>query len=611
MFKRLLIANRGEIAARIIRTASRLGIETVLPFVPSDSASPNLELATITELIPPGGFLNPELMVEIGRKHECSAVHPGYGFLSESAEFSDLVTKGGMKFVGPTAHSMRLLGDKSQARALAEKLEIPISSGYDSTDLGGQTDEELFQAGIKIGFPLLIKSALGGGGRGMRKVLSKDELLESIQSARREATSGFGEAKLLLEKYFERGRHIEVQIVGDSSGAVRHLTERDCSLQRRYQKLIEESPAPGIDQKFKEKLFAYSIKLGKEAKLEGVSTVEFLVNPKSQSCIFLEVNTRLQVEHPVTEECLGIDLVEVQLRVASGEKLETILPKKFSKNASIEVRIVSEDAEFIPSTGTIFELKFPKNIRIEHALTEGTRISGEFDSLLAKIISVGKDRGAAIKNLSVALDNTLIRGIPTNIEFLKEILKDEEFIEGELSSDLVTKVSTKISEKFDINALGNAAVWAVRDSLKSEESLRLIGLKEAIVDYLVSCEGKEVAIKSSDIKPSSFRFIVLNDREVIVHNKLVTVQPIYPTPEPVTGGKKGDLIVRASLSGKVISVKCKEGQEVKTGQVLVILESMKMEHSFKAKADGIIKQIYVKEGEPVQAKSPMVELEDA
>jgi len=451
---------------------------------------------------------------------------------------------------------------------------------------------------------LLIKAAAGGGGRGMRKVTKTIELLDAIQGARREALAGFGNSKLLLEKFFEDGRHIEVQVIGDSSGDVRQLGERDCSIQRRYQKLIEESPAPNIKAIIRAQLFEHAIKLAHAANLLGVSTVEFLVN--SKEIIFLEVNTRLQVEHPVTEEMLGIDLVELQLRMAKGDKLSECLPKKFLSKAAIEVRIVSEGPDFVPTTGVIRELSLPNNIRIEHALFKGLRVTGEFDSLLGKIIAVGDTREAAIKELRAALDDTKIVGLSTNIDFLKQVLEDKDFLAGKPSAQIVEKVAKSLTTKFDLK-YAEAAVYALEQD--DTEPLRLIGENKLSHKYLVTCEGKEFLVSAPVKAQSKFLTKVISPKEVLVEDKLVLLEIIHPTSKLVAGVLAEDRALRASLSGKIISINCAVGEQVKSGQVLVVIESMKMEHSLKVKADGVVKSVYVTQGQSVQAKALLIELD--
>lgn len=604
--QRLLIANRGEIALRINRSAKKLGIETVLPYVASESGSPYLENFSIVELIPVGGFLDPELLVSIAKKHGCDAIHPGYGFLSESAEFSELVTRSNLTFIGPSAQTMKVLGDKSSARLLARKLGIPISEGYEGDEPENQIDEALVIAGNKIGFPLLIKSAAGGGGRGMRRVSNSLELMDAIQSAKREALTGFGNSKLLLERFFENARHIEVQVIGDSFGDIRQLGERDCSIQRRYQKLIEEAPAAELSDSVRKKLFGFAVEIAKAGGLLGVSTVEFLVN--SEQIIFLEVNTRLQVEHTVTEEMLRIDLVELQLLIAQGKKLTDCLPKKMQNRVAIEVRIVAEDNDFIPSTGVIRKLSIPDNVRVEHSLYQGMRVTGEFDSLLAKLIVVGDSRVEAVKKLCAALDAIEIVGVPSNLEFLKEVVRHKDYQEQKLSADFVQKVVDILNARINLKDYAEAAVQALESS-NSQETLRLLGVKNPSKSYLATCEGKEFTVESTVNSQSKLKTEVISPNEVIVSDKLVFVRLVHPTSKSQAILLPGDKLLRANLSGKVVSVKCQLGDKVVSGQVLVVIESMKMEHSLKSKVDGVVGKIHVTQGQSVQAKAALVELD--
>ena len=615
--KRLFIANRGEVAARIIRTASLLGIETVLPYVPSESSSPVRALATHSALIPPGGYLDAALMVEVAKNTGCDALHPGYGFLSESADFSRLVGEAGIVFVGPSPESMRLLGDKAEARKLARSLGVPVAEGVEPED---QSDENLFQKAKEIGFPLLIKSAAGGGGRGMRKVLLEGDLLESLRAAKREALAGFGNPTLLLERFFENSRHVEVQIIGDGSGAVAHLFERDCTIQRRYQKLIEESPAPRLSPSILSQLYDYSVKLGQAGGLRGLSTVEFLVNPATEEVIFLEVNCRLQVEHPVTEEILGADLVELQLRVADGEPLQTVLRTPQPCGAAIEVRVVAEDRDFLPSIGSIYRLKLPKDIRIEHTLSEGMRITGEFDSLLAKVIARGATREQALQRLGLALEKIEISGISTNLEFLRSALQSLDFTAGKHSSTTINQIQSTAEDEQQLASRVVAATQFLL-TLRESQGLRVLGRPNLVRVYTATIEGREFRVETSTLHGQWMIYVngnqsfsaqdpvqLINEREALVGRTLVTLKPEFPRASGARVAGAEEAIIRAGLSGRVANVRVNVGDRVTAGQVVVVIESMKMEHSMKASSDGIVSRVLVKTSEIVQARAPLVEI---
>jgi len=610
---RLFIANRGEIAARIIRTAGRLGIETVVPYVPAERRAPFRALATYDALIPPGGYLDPELMIEVAKKYGADALHPGYGFLSERAEFAALVEKSVLTFVGPTAESMRALGEKSAARQLATSLGVPVSTGYDGAD---QSDGALSDAARVIGFPLLIKAAEGGGGRGMRLVQSEAELVEQLASARREALAGFGDGKLLLERFFSGGRHVEVQVIGDGTGKAAHLFERDCTVQRRYQKLIEEAPAPGLSTELREKLFKASVRIAESANLRGVATVKFLLSSERGEFVFMEVNTRLQVEHPVTEEITGVDLVELQLRVASGEKLSALkLPAACSGHA-IEARIVAEDPlnGFRPSFGVIDRLALPAAARVEHDLMPGTVVGSEFDSLLAKIIAHGKSREQAIERLSAAVSETVISGVQTNLLFVRQLLATDEFRNA---VDLHTAIEKVMNVAEDDREQAKGALVSSLQGRFSRQKVAGVRWKRFPAEvYAVTLRGSEIRF-AVQVEVVDGAFAVSIDgslaepkyRDSISPLSADSIRRIYPEPPRVEGaGGPGQKVI-APLPGRIAALRVKAGDPVSEGDILVILESMKMEHAVRAPAGGKVQSCNIKVGEIVQARQVLVELE--
>lgn len=621
--RRLFIANRGEIARRIMRAAGSMGIESVVPYVPNENKSLHRSEADIGVLIPPGGYLDAELIVDLAKTKQCDALHPGYGFLSEQADFAELVEKAGIIFVGPSPETMRELGEKSRCRKRARDLGIPVSEGYEGDD---QSDERLNEEARRIGFPLLIKAAAGGGGRGMRLVNNSSEFQALLESARQEGKLGFGDSKLLLERYFPEARHVEIQIIGDGSGEVRHLFGRDCSIQRRYQKLVEEAPALFLEEKLQEKLFESAISLGASAKLRGVSTVEFLVSPKRSEFIFLEVNCRLQVEHPVTEAILELDLVQLQLKIAAATPLNMLLnEQKMPKNHAIEARVVSEDPyqNFLPSLGTIRSLNLPHDVRVEHALQTGDKITGEFDSLLAKVIAVGDSRERAIKNLTEALKQFKLIGVATNIPFLNEVLSDKKFLKGEISGAVADRALKSLGESRDLLPDVRKAVSTyIRSRFSGEDSFRMVPLlSHADETYRVECRGErfEVVVAIKPAKNASIPLITVNgieedfsegvvisESEVLVGEELFFIERLFPGPGNSSDKEHGSLEITASLPGRVVAIKVKEGQKLASDEVVMTIESMKMEHQIKARRSGIVGKVLVTVGQTVAANQPVL-----
>lgn len=433
--RKLLAANRGEIALRIFRTAKRLGMKTVAVYTPEERASPHARAADEALEIP--SYLDAPAVLGAAAFAKADAIHPGYGYLSESAAFSAEAERAGLIFLGPGPESMRRLGDKHAARLLAKSLEIPVSPGYDGED---QRESAFLEAAAAVGFPLVVKAVAGGGGRGMRLVKDADGLPEALKSARREAENAFGDGRLFLERLKEHARHIEVQLLGDGAGKVIHLGERDCTVQRRYQKVIEEAPAPELAAGIRLRLLSAAVELGRAVKLRSAATVEFLVDLKntSEPFVFLEANCRIQVEHPVTEEITSQDLVGLQLRVARGEGIpeqDTII----FEGSAIEARIYAEIPEegFMPAAGRLTELELPLDVRVEHALRRGADVSPSFDPLLAKIISRGRSRDEALRLLDDSLRRTVIGGVQTNRRFLRAVLAHERFRRADLSTAFI------------------------------------------------------------------------------------------------------------------------------------------------------------------------------
>ena len=454
-FHKLLIANRGEIACRIIKTAHEMGISCVAVYTEADTYSPFVRMADQSIKLS-DSYLNGDEIINAAKQTGAEAIHPGYGFLSENAKFARAVQREGLIWVGPNSRVITSMGDKLKAKDIAEKAGVPT--------LPMTTDPKKAN---KIGYPILIKAAAGGGGKGMRIVEDKKDLKEAIAGAQREAKTGFGDDRVFIERYVASSRHIEIQILGDSQGNVVHLGERECSIQRRHQKIIEESPSPRVDSEMRAAMGDAAIKLAKKLKYESAGTVEFLVDDKTGEFWFLEVNTRLQVEHPVTEEVTGKDLVYEQLRIARGEELGYSQDEITWKGSSIEARLYAEDPsnDFLPATGTLIAYESDANIdaRWDTGIEQGSVVGTDFDPMLAKVITKGKTRVDAANKLALALESLHIGGVTTNRDFLVASLRSEDFLKGNTTSDFIEKSNPQRAVVLEGSSLENAtsaaALW--------------------------------------------------------------------------------------------------------------------------------------------------------
>jgi acetyl-CoA carboxylase biotin carboxylase subunit len=441
VFKKILIANRGEIAVRIIKACQEMGVRTVAVFSEADRRAyhPSLadEAVDLGPANPQQSYLNVAKLVQAARENQCEAVHPGYGFLSESAEFAEAIRAAGMTFIGPGAEAMRLMGDKTAARRTMAQAGVPIVPGYD----GDGSDSALIAAANQIGYPLLVKAAAGGGGKGMRVVNEADELSYALEAAHREAQNAFGDGRLYLEKYLAQPRHIEFQILADHHGRVIHLFERECSIQRRHQKIIEETPSTFLDENLRQQMAQAATAAAKAVSYVNAGTVEFLVDA-ARNFYFLEMNTRLQVEHPITEAVTGLDLVQAQLRIAAGEPLPWQQTDIQPRGHAIECRLYAEDAAagFLPSTGELLRVIEPTGpgVRVDSGIKTGSQVTVHYDPLLAKLIVHAADRTAAIEKMRWALQNYVILGVTTNCSFLQAVLEHPQFISGDLSTHFIT-----------------------------------------------------------------------------------------------------------------------------------------------------------------------------
>ena len=628
-FHKLLIANRGEIACRIIKSAHDMGISCVAVYVDADADSLFVKQADEAIRLS-DSYLNSKEIIAAAKSTGAQAIHPGYGFLSENAKFSRDVLKEGLIWVGPNSRVITSMGDKLKAKVLAEKAGVPT--------LPMTTDPK--KAG-SIGFPVLIKAAAGGGGKGMRIVETKKDLKESILSAQREALSGFGDDRVFIERYVGSSRHIEIQILGDSHGNVVHLGERECSIQRRHQKIIEESPSPRVNPEMRQAMGEAAVNLAKKLKYESAGTVEFLVDDKTGEFWFLEVNTRLQVEHPVTEGVTGKDLVYEQLRIARGEELGYEQDDVKWKGSSIEARLYAEDPsnDFLPATGQLIAYQPDTNIeaRWDTGVEQGSVIGTDFDPMIAKVISTGKTRTDAANKLALALESLHIGGVITNRDFLVSSLRSEEFHQGLTTSDFIKKVDPQrkipmLGETLKL-ASSVAALWIQglnrnnsktlnqipsgwRNSRLPKQKLSFKCLdEEATITYQLRRDGSFDLNEGSianifnwresgiDIEIDGQRFfskVTKNNETVVVHmpwgDAVLEILPrfVMPGSEVQTGG------LIAPMPGKVIDLKVKVGSKVKKGETLVILEAMKMEHQVKASEDGKVSKLLIRKDDQLE-----------
>ncbi len=630
IFNSILIANRGEIACRIIKTAKEMGIRSIAVYVDADKDSLFVKQADESIRLEDGGYLDGDQIINAAKMTGAQAIHPGYGFLSENASFARKVKKEKLIWVGPSPNVISVMGDKLKAKELAIKADVP------TLPMTSKPNEAK-----KIGYPLLIKAAAGGGGKGMRIVNKERDLKESIVSAQREAKSGFNDERIFIERYVEKSRHIEIQILGDSKGNVVHLGERECSIQRRHQKIIEESPSPRISDDVRNKMGEAAVKLAKQIKYESAGTVEFLFDDKTEEFWFLEVNTRLQVEHPVTEEVTGIDLVCEQLKIARGESLEFDQKDITWTGSSIEARLYAEDPnnDFLPEIGTLiaFEENNSAEARWDTGVNKGTVVGTDFDPMLAKIISYAPNRTDAAGKLAKALESAHIGGVKTNRDFLVNCLKTKEFLDGDTTSDFIERV--KPSRKLQINqseiehASAIAAMWMQQQNRNNSNVAKFMPsgwtngrlpnqkvtfefenteydfeYKQKRNQKFLFSNNKEAFIYSSDEDGIDMIFdgkrhysrVTVSKNNILVHmpfgDVMLELKPRFKMPgtEVTIGG------LIAPMPGKVIDVKVKKGKKVKAGDTLVILEAMKMEHSIKASEDGTVSELLISVNDQVE-----------
>ncbi|MCR9123816.1 MAG: acetyl/propionyl/methylcrotonyl-CoA carboxylase subunit alpha [Phyllobacteriaceae bacterium] len=651
MITRVLIANRGEIACRIIRTANRMGISTVAIHSDADAHALHVDMADEAVRIGPApaadSYLNIDAIIEAAKASGADAIHPGYGFLSENPAFVDAVEAAGLIFVGPSAAAIRAMGLKDAAKALMDKAGVPVVPGYH-----GDNQEADFLAGEadQIGYPVLIKARAGGGGKGMRKVERAEDFQAALESCRREAQNAFGDDAVLIEKYVSAPRHIEVQVFGDAHGNVVHLFERDCSLQRRHQKVIEEAPAPGMAEEVRAAMTGAAVRAAEAIDYQGAGTVEFIADGsgplRPDGFWFMEMNTRLQVEHPVTEAVTGLDLVEWQLRVAAGEKLPLSQDKIVLEGHAFEARLYAEDPAngFLPQTGTLAHLEFG-NARIDTGVRTGDAITPFYDPMIAKLINHGETRDEALGRLRTALADTHVAGTVTNRAFLAALAAHEGFAAGAVDTGLIDRdldMLTASPEPSDI-VIALAAIAALdldpadprlgwrlwgeashqvrlmhgdslierRLVLNGSGSVTLEGETPLLLDNL----SRDATTFGGNSGSLSFKAGVVRYRTAGTANVSVLLDGAlhaFAIPDPLAGaadaGASGDAVT-APMTGIVRLIDVKAGQSVSAGDRLAVVEAMKMEHPLTAPRDGVIAAIHGEPGAAIEGGAVLIALE--
>jgi acetyl-CoA/propionyl-CoA carboxylase biotin carboxyl carrier protein len=645
MFERVLIANRGEIAVRIERTLARLGIESVAVFSDADAGSPHVRGADRAVHIGPtparDSYLSIERVLDAAARSGADAIHPGYGFLSERPDFATACAEAGITFVGPGPEAMALLGDKARARSVAAEAGVPTLAGWSGEDL---SDAEIVDRVGAGDLPLLVKAAAGGGGKGMRLVTRREDLAEALGAARREAASAFGDERLLIERYVEPSRHLEVQVIADAHGNAIHLGERECSLQRRHQKVIEESPSPVVTPALRDAMGEAAVALARHAGYVNAGTVELIAERDDpERFFFLEVNTRLQVEHPVTEAVTGLDLVELQLRVAAGEPLPLTQEEVRRDGWAVEARIYAEDpaAGFLPSSGAVVAYREPAGVRVDSGVEEGTIVGTDYDPMLAKVVAAGSDREEALAKLRRALGELVVAGPTTNTAYLRALLARPEVRSGEIDTGLIERLGDEVASPSPspelaalalIEMLGTPEdddIWSTRTAWRMQSPAwirRTLDGPEGPIDVAVRAapDAWEWSVAPSPSHPhvdgpktgDIGRFSVHQQRGVtyLGGDGVWVVDPdVGPVRyAPLVGdddsAASGDASLEAPMPGTVVQLRVQPGTEVSAGETLVVLESMKMEISIASPRDGSIAAVHVAAGDQVERGATLIEL---
>lgn len=656
MFQKILIANRGEIACRVITTARRMGVRTVAVYSDADAHSRHVAMAD--EAVHIGAapaaesYLIADRILEAAKRTGAQAVHPGYGFLSENATFSDDCAAADIKFIGPPADAIRAMGSKSEAKKIMQEAGVPLVPGYHGDD---QSPELLRAEANKCGYPVLIKAAAGGGGKGMRIVETDEDFLESLASCQREAIASFGDDHVLVEKYLVKPRHIEIQVFADSHGNAVHLFERDCSVQRRHQKVVEEAPAPGMTQARRDEMGAAAIAAAKAIGYEGAGTVEFIVD-QSGTFFFMEMNTRLQVEHPVTEYISNQDLVEWQLRVASGDNLPKSQDQLTISGHAVEARIYAEDPQrdFLPAIGLLQHLQFPEenvHVRIDTGVRTGDEVSIHYDPMIAKLIVWDENRTAAMRRMARALKETQIVGLANNIEFLGHVVEHPAFANGEFDTSFIDTyyddlLSVNKTDQEQLLVLATLYVmaqrkqqatdhfdpsspWALADNwrmnMASRETLHFNdgqaaysatvtqdndGYHIMVNDHQVNARAQLLADGTLRVDLDGQRMtatIVAQDDQLHVFSDLGAAHftQVDPTADNSEEGAVAGSLT-APMPGKVVQVLVEVGSQVSAGDPLIVLEAMKMEHTISAPEDGTVSELLFAAGDLVDDSATLL-----
>ena len=626
MFSSVLIANRGEIAVRIARTARRLGLRTIAVYSEADAGALHVracdEAYPIGAAAPRESYLDIDKLIEVARRAGAQCIHPGYGFLSENADFAEAALRANIAFIGPSPAAIRAMGLKDRAKALMEKAGVPVVPGYHGDQ---QTPAFLKRKAYEIGYPVLIKAVAGGGGRGMRRVDKHAEFDDALAAATREAESAFGDPRVLLEKYIETPRHIEIQVFGDGDGQAIHLNERDCSIQRRHQKVIEESPAPGMTAELRAEMGRAAVDAARAIGYVGAGTVEFIAAAGLKGFWFMEMNTRLQVEHPVTEAITGFDLVEWQFRIASGETIGLTQEDVPLDGHAVEARIYAEDPDrgFLPSPGCIAALELPRGdgIRVDAGVAAGIVVPSDYDPMIAKVIAHGATRAVALDRLAKALGDTVVIGPRVNTAFLRAIIEHPDFRAGRFDTGFIDQhlkelLATDPAEAAQAAACGvayllerermriegaapanEAASW--RSPWTADDGFALGPRRALTFDIVVDgverqarvawgAGGRQVSVEGIAAQ-RAYRIVELSDGVAVVGRRPHHVA--FKRHDASGAAPVGEDAVRAPMNGKVIAVLVEPGQQVKLGARVAVMEAMKMEHSLTAPRDDIVAEV--------------------
>jgi acetyl-CoA/propionyl-CoA carboxylase biotin carboxyl carrier protein len=649
VFDTVLVANRGEIAVRVIDTLRRMGIRSVAVYSDPDAQARHVLAADVAVRIGPAraaeSYLSVDRIVEAAVRTGAQAVHPGYGFLSENAGFAAACERAGLAFVGPPVTAIEAMGDKIRAKLTVAAAGVPVVPGRSEP---GMTDEQLVAASVEVGFPVLLKPSAGGGGKGMRLVGAESELAEAIASARREAASSFGDDTLLVERFVTRPRHIEIQVLADAHGTVLHLGERECSLQRRHQKIVEEAPSPILDPSTRQRMGQAAVDAAKAVGYTGAGTVEFILSADAPGdFFFMEMNTRLQVEHPVTELVTGIDLVEQQVLVAAGERL-TVTPGP-PRGHAIEVRVYAEDPSrgFLPTGGRVLALHEPTDLlRVDSALLPGMTMSSDYDPMLAKYIAHGSTRDEALRRLRAGLRATSILGVTTNLGFLQRLLANEDVVAGTLDTGLVEReLDHLVDDDLPDDVLVAAAMeraltleptgeqvdpwdlpggWRIGEPAWTTWSVGLPGRDPVRIRLRGRASAAEVAVGDGDPRPVSARW---SGADLVVEDEGTTRRygcardgavlwlgtegrawPLTEIERLATGradAAAGGGPLTSPMPGTVLDVRVAAGEHVTAGTPVLVVEAMKMEHTITAPVDGVVSELYVHAGQQVALDEPL------